>query len=187
MLLPRIELREYSRHPRNFLDVMLHGDHLRDARQQMDAVGVSPLQEPHRFMIFVEPPLVHWVLRAIAHHSLELRPSHVIVSEAHAPALDATLSSLRSRENVRLLQSRDISTALREWLSWSSMRDEIRLDWPPRRGDRLLPSSPYVVRNTMVHLPEAALEPIVTSVTASTTDATIGPNRNPRRALTPTA
>lgn len=94
----RINVLEFSRHPKAFKDALLDGEALLRCRESLATAGFT-VEQTSGAKIFVPPDLFEATVFAIA--GMDLKPWHVVTSDEHLAQVLATVRGLRSRDQVR--------------------------------------------------------------------------------------
>ena len=92
----------YTRSPKEFNEVLIHGPQLQQVRRQLEAQGLDYTLPHSRAKMFVWPNQYESVLLALENLDIVLRSSHVIASSSLLPALEASIATIPSAINVRV-------------------------------------------------------------------------------------
>lgn len=158
----RVRLLTMSRCPLALDAILMQGSHLQHCRQAMRVSGVEP-KLAGGAKLFVRPESAAYVMNAIRYSSQVLKPHHIICSPEYELLVEQAIQCLprgRHGEHVKVRTRSDLETC--------------------RQAESSSSGRVVVISRTFLELQRES--PSHPSPCASTTDAHLGPCRNPRRA-----
>lgn len=163
-------LLQFSRCPKSWRQDLLHGEVLRPCRSALARVGLQPLLGGGT-LVFVQPSAMGYVIYALSFYLAmtfgSLKGSEVICSCEFKPLVLAVTERRPCKEHVHLAKSHILPLQLTSPLLASTAV----------RNSEACPGPEVVVRGTFLHV---GIRTACQKSTASTTDAHLGRNKNPR-------